>query len=364
MRTRKQLDASLVNKKCMGSPQFGSKIAARRPIYLLKAFTLVELLVVIAIIGVLVALLLPAVQSARESARRSQCVNNLKQYGLATLSFEAAHSRFPLGTTNDLNRGGITAIPNDRYCWFHDMLPYIEQVALSDGLKEHLKTAKNASVMNYLPALSAIIPSAMCPSDPASPKTETAAPSLPPLSNGPGQGFHGNYMGCATSGFFDKIDPEGTLQWAERYQGMNGLKISRNLDGIIFPKSKVTMSQVTDGSSNTLLYSELILVKDGTLNDIRGRYSNPIHGNVYFSTRRTPNSSEPDRHTWCGGSQAPPEAPCITPNRGLALAARSYHTGGVNACNADGSVHFISDSINPIVYRAFGSRDGEEVASE
>jgi len=125
------------------------------------------------------------------------------------------------------------------------------------------------------------------------------------------------------------------------------------------------MSQITDGASNTLLFSELILVEDRKLNDIRGRYCNPIHGNVYFSTRRTPNTSEPDLHTWCSGAEAPPEAPCISPSRrGLAIATRSYHPGGVNACKADGSVDFISDQIDPIVYRARGSRDGEEIAAE
>ncbi len=341
----------------------------RRVTNVLKAFTLVELLVVIAIIGVLVALLLPAVQAAREAARRSQCLNNLKQYGLGALNFESTQKRFPIGVTNDLNRGGVTAIPNDRYCWFHDMLPYIEQVALADGIKEHLDTAPNASVMNYVPALTTIISSAMCPSDSVSPKLHTAAPSLPPLSGKPEdpghQGFHGNYIGCAASGYFDKVDPEGPAHLAERYRGKSSVRIARDLDGILFPKSKVKMSEITDGASNTLLFSELILVEDGELNDIRGRYCNPIHGNVYFSTRRTPNTTEPDRHTWCGGAEAPPQAPCVWPSgRGLAIATRSYHPGGVNACKADGSVHFISDSISPIVYRALGSRDGEEVVGE
>ena len=150
-----------------------------------RGFTLVELLVVIAIIGVLVALLLPAVQAARESAWRSQCLNNLKQFGMGTLIFESTQKRFPLGTTNDLNWGGGNALPDDRYCWFHDMLPYIEQVALADGIREHLDTAENASVMNYVPALTTIIPAAMCPSDSVSPKFHTAAPSLPPLSGKP-----------------------------------------------------------------------------------------------------------------------------------------------------------------------------------
>jgi prepilin-type N-terminal cleavage/methylation domain-containing protein/prepilin-type processing-associated H-X9-DG protein len=335
-----------------------------------RAFTLVELLVVIAIIGLLVALLLPAVNAAREAARRAQCLNNLKQYGLAALNFEGTHKRFPIGTTNHLNQGGINALPDDRYCWFHDILPFIEEVALADGLREHLDTAPNASALNFVPGLSTVISSAMCPSDSQGPKLKTAAPSLPPLRGKPQdpghQGFHGNYIGCAASGYFDKADREGPLHLAERYQGKSPRQVASDLDGIIFPKSEVRMSQITDGTSHTLLFSELILVEDVNENDIRGRYSNPIHGNVYFSTRRTPNSTEPDRHTWCGREQAPPQAPCIWTNNGsgLALATRSYHPGGVNACRADGSVDFIVESISPIVYRALGSRDGQETALE
>ncbi len=330
------------------------------------AFTLVELLVVIAIIGVLVALLLPAVQAAREAARRSQCINNLKQYGLGALNFESSNHRFPVGTTNHLNQGGGTALPKDRYCWFHDLLPYVEQQALADALKQHFETAPNASALNFVPGLTTVIATAMCPSDPINPKLETAAPSLPPLSGSaedPGhQGFHGNYIGCAASGYFDIVDREGPEHLMERYRGRTPFEVGSDLDGILFPKSEVSMSDITDGTSNTLLFSELILVEDGSENDIRGRYSNPIHGNVYFSTRRTPNSSEPDRHTWCGRRQAPPQAPClwIGNGSGLAIATRSYHAGGVNVCRADGSVDFIIDSISPIVYRAMGSRDGEE----
>jgi len=153
---------------------------------------------------------------------------------------------------------------------------------------------------------------------------------------------------------------------AARYQGKSAFEVARDLDGIFFPSSKVTLTDVSDGASNTFLFSELILVEDKTRNDLRGRYSNPAHGNVFFSTRRTPNTTEADRHTWCGGPDAPRKAPCIqlTNGSGLSVATRSYHTGGVNASKVDGSVHYIANDINPVVYRALGSRDGSEVAYE
>jgi prepilin-type N-terminal cleavage/methylation domain-containing protein len=175
-------------------------------------FTLVELLVVIAIIGVLVALLLPAVQAARESARRASCTNNQKQWGLAALLHEEAKKVYPMGVTNDINVAGATAQPNDRLGWFHECLPYTEQAELLSGLRKHLDTATNASALNYLPTLTAVIPFSVCPSEPLQRKTRTVGPALAPLNGtpqDPGQGIHGSYVACAATGFFNKVDPEG-----------------------------------------------------------------------------------------------------------------------------------------------------------
>ena len=144
-----------------------------------RGFTLVELLVVIAIIGVLIALLLPAIQAAREAARRTQCSNNIRQFALAAIEFESAKKHFPTGVTNDLNVAGGTAFPDDRLCWFHYILPFLEQQTLASGVLQHVKTAANGSALNYLPGLKAVLPGAMCPSDPLGPKTRTVAPGLP-----------------------------------------------------------------------------------------------------------------------------------------------------------------------------------------
>jgi prepilin-type processing-associated H-X9-DG protein len=123
---------------------------------------------------------------------------------------------------------------------------------------------------------------------------------------------------------------------------------------------------VIDGTTNTLMFSELILAEDQQYNDLRGRYNNPAHGNVFFSTRHPPNSSVPDRLVFCSQDVHPPEAPCVIVGGSDAhlILARSYHRGGINACRADGSVDFIADDIDPATYRAMGSRDAEDIRAE
>jgi prepilin-type N-terminal cleavage/methylation domain-containing protein len=347
----------------------------------LRGFTLVELLVVIAIIGILIALLLPAVQAAREAARRAGCYNNLKQWGLAAQNYHSAKRRFPYGVTNDLNDAGATAdtygntpdnsgvyeFKGDRMCWYHELWPFIEQRSLYDGLINHIKTASNPSALNYAPGLRAIIPSALCPSEMIRDKIKTLAPALGPLGGTPqdpgGQGFHGNYLACATSGFIDRVDPLGSPQQNAQYAGKPAWKVMRILDGIYFTQSKVRVKDISDGASHTLAFSEIIIVPDIAMNDLRGRYNNAAHGNVLFSTKNPPNSSIRDSFAWCPDPVPPGSPPCIwaTPGvEGMAIAARSYHPGGVNAANADGSVAFISNTVDARVYKAMGSRNGSE----
>ncbi|QDT75074.1 DUF1559 domain-containing protein [Lacipirellula limnantheis] len=312
-----------------------------------SAFTLVELLVVIAIIGVLVALLLPAVQAAREAARRSTCVNNLKQIALGALNFESSKKQFPPGTYNWIDRygGGATGpTEQDRRCWMHDLWPYIEQATLSAQFEAHMKKA-GASALGF-PKLDTIIPSAMCPADHLSPKLHTFWGGLDGL---PTQGFSGNYVASAGSLYFNKALPGDTAV---------GAASSARQDGVYFALSKISPADITDGLSNTLAFTEIKLVEDTDSHDLRGRYHNPTHGGVLFTTLYPPNTSRPDRFNWCA-LKPPADAPCLQVTSEMQIAARSYHSGGiVNAARVDGSVAAISDDVEVAVYNQLGSRGG------
>jgi prepilin-type N-terminal cleavage/methylation domain-containing protein len=315
-------------------------------------FTLVELLVVIAIIGVLVALLLPAIQAARESARRSQCLNNLKQIALGAINYETANNHFPHGTYNWIDRygGGPTGpLDQDRRCWMHDLWPYLEQAPLYNQFDAFMRRAGNSAL--GFPGMTTVISSAMCPDDPLSPKLHTFWGGA---NNLPTQGFSGNYVACAGSQYFNRRLPSNT---------QNGPESSAYQDGIFFALSKVAPGDITDGLSNTLAATEIKLVQDTDSHDIRGRYHNPTHGGVMFTTLYPPNTTRPDRFNWCA-LKPPEDAPCIQTTVDMQLAARSYHTGGlVNSARIDGSVAAIADSIDVVAYNALGSRNGDESAA-
>ena len=203
--------AQIPNRSSVGNLS-GHRVAAQ----FLRGFTLVELLVVIAIIGILVALLLPAVQAAREAARRGQCTNNMKQVALAILNYESTRKQLPRGTYNYLDStahgtappygsfNGIGASADaskdkfDRRCWFHDILSLVEESSLSDGfeafMNKPLAWGPYPSAFDFSPA-STIVRSFVCPSDRLSPKTQTFEPGNLTAT----QGFSGNYVGCAAA---------------------------------------------------------------------------------------------------------------------------------------------------------------------
>jgi prepilin-type N-terminal cleavage/methylation domain-containing protein/prepilin-type processing-associated H-X9-DG protein len=331
-------------------------------------FTLVELLVVIAIIGILIALLLPAVQKAREAARRTQCRNNLKQVTLALHNHHSARKRMPHGLYNYIFEHWTTPPPyngrQNRRCWMHDSLPYLEETALYEQFNRFMNDASNPlswGAYNF-PGCSTIIPPLMCPADAANPKTVTYAYSTPGVvgpppsldGGGASQGFSGNYIVCGSSNYLNP-GPVGA-----------STKNSAKLNGMFFSLSKVRMTDVTDGTAHTAMVSELILTPDVIDDDERGRYYDPLGGGVQFTTKYPPNTSVPDFINWLSRKPVPlaPARWCAggecQPSENFYLSVRSYHTGGVNMAMADGAVHFIADSINPVVYTGYGSRNGGE----
>jgi prepilin-type N-terminal cleavage/methylation domain-containing protein len=309
-----------------------------------SGFTLIELLVVIAIIGILIALLLPAVQKIREAAARLKCQNNLKQIGLALHNYHDANGRFPPGQFNPIARD---MFPYNRACWELVLLPYIEQDPLYRSIDNYL-TVQRGPYACWAPDAWTPIASLICPTDPTSPKNLTAGARTPQDRN-LAQGFHGNYVLCGGSTVFN---PPGDA---------NGF----NLNGLFYPLSKTRITDISDGASNTLMGSELIVVPDSDPynHDLRGRYYNTWQGNVLFTTLQPPNTPVGDQSNYCRPGVIP-QAPCILSGSNVAQYARSYHTGGVNAMLGDGSVRFIQNGINLGVYRALGTRNGGEVVGD
>ena len=307
-----------------------------------RGFTLVELLVVIAIIGILVALLLPAVQAAREAARRSQCINYLKQSALAMHNYESAKHELPPGL-NECCWG----------TWQMAVLPYLEETALSatyvnfGGPRGSLWyfDGPNANVVNKR------IASATCPSD----KVSTPFPW-----NTDGMTKHNYVVNYGPTGLQNtnyEVVPEGG--W-DQVPVLNGVKY----EGAPFESRKaIKLSKITDGTSKTLLMSEVI---QGESVDIRGLTW--WGDGAGFSTYLAPNSSQPDVSvfgSYCNVTENDLR-PCVQQTRKNPemYGARSRHPGGVNVAMCDGSVRMVNDSIDLNTWRALSTIHGGETLAE
>ena len=307
-----------------------------------SAFTLVELLVVIAIIGILVSLLLPAVQAAREAARRMQCSNNLKQLGLALHNYESAHKRFPAGR-NEL-----------RHSPHSSLLPYIEQTNAANLIDFRVRWDHP----NNAVAAATEIPIFHCPSD--------------PISTVPNAWGSTNYRSNQGSGILWGLPPSDP---SDPNFGMP------KPDGVLIPNLYLSFRDITDGTSNTAVFSEHGIGDFSnaiaSVTDTFWPKTHPANADEAYadcksidvtdlSFQRVSDVGAP----WMNGYHSttayfhafPPQArSCMFPPGRIATSAQSYHTGGVSIARCDGSVAFIADTIDLAVWRAIGSRNGGEV---
>ncbi|TWT43125.1 DUF1559 domain-containing protein [Botrimarina hoheduenensis] len=373
-----------------------------------RAFTLVELLVVIAIIGILVALLLPAVQAAREAARRSTCVNNMRQLALATLNFESANRYLPPGAGTCVDTQGLPSWlvagsqvanatcygPN----WALQLFAYVEEGSLADLAKQALEDPTESaranpwdtwdmqpkSGRNWRPFHENVTGLMSCPSSgnlgvlvPYNDgDDDTTGTGLGNLSKGNYvANFGGSTMEAAA------LQPSQTYTTPQQHEacpGMFGLERIRKEPVTARIAKGVDLGKVSDGTSKTLMYSEVLTwnepngkegqhesINEGN-DDWRGVWMIPSMGASAFSTRNKPNSSVPDAIYACGTGLADlPEGrklPCtevdVQSSPVSWASPRSAHPGGVNAAMGDGSVRFVDDDVDGNLWRSEGTRAG------
>jgi len=294
-----------------------------------EGFTLVELLVVIAIIGILIALLLPAVQAAREAARRSQCSNNLKQLGLALHNYHDVHKSFPpglIGSTADGAGWLAKRVPFVRH-----LLPYFEEGNRSKVYDDNYSWCDQPAA-NRQQIYGNPISAWMCPSDQR---------SLSPWYPGDHKGNYGLNWGPAK---FVATNPGAPF----------GISYGAN------------MRDIVDGTSNTLAMMEVLQAPaDSTTVDNRGEIWNDDAGSYQLSTLLGPNSTSGDVCFYCV-DRPKMNLPCnksanYKPDE--YIASRSRHPGGVQALLCDGSVRFVSDTIELAVWQAASTQNGGEPKS-
>jgi prepilin-type N-terminal cleavage/methylation domain-containing protein/prepilin-type processing-associated H-X9-DG protein len=329
-----------------------------------RAFTLIELLVVIAIIAVLIALLLPAVQAAREAARRTQCVNNLKQVGLALHNYEGTHGTFPLGNAMAFGAANGAALRDSGWSPLYKVGPHLEQVAAFNAANFDLKYSDAANTT----AIGTTLAVALCPSEP---RTDRFNPLYSLASYGWNQGVWAVRVGTgtpATNGGLFRINEalriasitDGLSSTVAASEGRAWTPSLRSCSGIGMGLSASTVP--TPDQIVSLIRSSYATCRaDRDPWGTRAANVSPPYSGLTFGL--PPNSSPTSGpanvvHNYGGPTDPNDGAPAV-----VEMTARSHHPGGVDALFLDGSVRFVKSSVAWTTWRALGSVAGGEVVS-
>jgi prepilin-type N-terminal cleavage/methylation domain-containing protein/prepilin-type processing-associated H-X9-DG protein len=306
-----------------------------------SGFTLVELLVVIAIIGILVSLLLPAVQAAREAARRTQCINNLKQLGLGFHNYESTYKQFPFAYL-------LSTSPVNAHAWGPSILPYIEQGPLSD----QYNSAQVFSTPANIAVISNVLPAMQCPTTPTPGRIYNgilpagAVPGVPTLTwraHAADYGVQSGVLGVFWNGF---------VQTPVADRG-----------GLLRVNANAKIANIIDGTTNTILLAEIAgrndlwrrktLVATNATNigaNSGGGWGDPING-----------------ENWTAGSLfdgTGASGPCTVNCTNLSgRGIFAFHPGGANVLLADGSVRFMPANVSSPTYAYLVTRAGGEVVT-
>lgn len=299
-----------------------------------RGFTLIEVLVVMAVISLLVALLLPAVQSSREAARRMACRNNLKQLGVALHNYHEAHRRFPPGL---IGKDPLTDTKvSNRTAFVAFLLPYIG---------EETRAKRYNYEKDFADQFDVIVPKVVlyqCPSDESRRQF---------VSGNAGQNsseYKGNYgLNWGAQDYYQQFLVPGVR--APFYVGYGA-----------------TLADFKDGTSSSLLMLEMLQApaESGQVSDRRGRIWSAGATSFQISARFAPNSLQPDK----GQCAHRPELklPCQpdTPDGNDYMGTRSQHSGGVHTLIGDGAVRWLSDNVSLILFQAISSINGREAQTE